>query len=320
MSAVMTPCPICWRSATRVYLPENDLARVDCAACLRFKVDGLTEETRLKPKGARTNLERAILSHSLRIAHQSKEVPRVSSEWIDSVLSEAKLPSPSDQAQRIVTYIGDRVRETGEEISAGGDFCAFVGALDEDRLSDLFEELEKRGLVKGTVFETGDETEFESLDLTLEGWDLYEAEKRGRFSGTYGFLALKFGDAELDRLVADVLKPRLFEQLGYEIRDMRDLAQIGIIDNIMRERIRDAAFVIVDLTHDNAGAYWEAGYAEGLGKPVLYMCKRAKFDDAQTHFDTNHLTTVLWDSERPDEFVPQLVATLRRSLNLFGDS
>ena len=45
----------------------------------------------------------------------------------------------------------------------------------------------------------------------------------------------------------------------------------------MRERIRDAAFVLVDLTHDNPGAYWEGGYAEGLGKPVIYICEASKF-------------------------------------------
>ena len=38
--------------------------------------------------------------------------------------------------------------------------------------------------------------------------------------------------------------------------------------------IRDAKFVIADLTHDNNGAYWEAGYAEGLGKPVIYICEK----------------------------------------------
>ena len=87
-----------------------------------------------------------------------------------------------------------------------------------------------------------------------------------------------------------------------------------------REKIRDAAFVLVDLTHENSGAYWEAGYAEGLGKPVLYICERAKFEAAKTHFDTNHLTTVLWEAHKPHEFIEQLIATLRRSLNLFPTS
>ncbi len=85
----------------------------------------------------------------------------------------------------------------------------------------------------------------------------------------------------------------------------------------MREQIRDAAFVIVDLTHDNSGAYWEAGYAEGLGKPVIYICEMAKFEAAQTHFDTNHCTTVIWSNDDRQKFELELIATLRRSLDLF---
>ena len=100
---------------------------------------------------------------------------------------------------------------------------------------------------------------------------------------------------------------------------MRDAARAGVIDNVMRARIRDAAFVLVDLTHANEGAYWEAGYAEGLGKHVLYLCNRQIFTDKGTHFDTNHCTTVLWDSATPAPFTEELKATLRRSLGLFAN-
>jgi nucleoside 2-deoxyribosyltransferase len=90
-----------------------------------------------------------------------------------------------------------------------------------------------------------------------------------------------------------------------------------VIDNILRAQIRDSAFVLADLTHDNYGAYWEAGYAEGLGKPVIYLCEKAKFDNMKTHFDTNHSTTVLWTTEDMDRFKQELTSTIRRSLDLF---
>ena len=83
----------------------------------------------------------------------------------------------------------------------------------------------------------------------------------------------------------------------------------------MRIQIRDAAFVIVDLTHDNPGAYWEAGYAEGLGKPVIYICEKTKFDKKKTHFDTNHCTTVPWSRDDDAGFRERLTETLRRSLD-----
>jgi len=131
---------------------------------------------------------------------------------------------------------------------------------------------------------------------------------------------MKFNDSNLDAFVNDTVKPAVRDGIGYDLFDMRDVARAGVIDNIMRAQIRDAAFVIVDLTHDNAGTYWEAGYAEGLGKPVVYICEEEKFSGAKTHFDTNHCTTVLWSQGKPDDnenFRKELVATLRRSLNLF---
>lgn len=130
-------------------------------------------------------------------------------------------------------------------------------------------------------------------------------------------MALKFGVPELDSFVRTTLKPTVRERLGYEVFDMRDVGRAGLIDNIMRAQIRDAAFVIVDLTHDNSGAYWEAGYAEGLGKPVIYICESAKFNTTKTHFDTNHSTTVPWSSDDAEGFKQELIATLRRSLGLF---
>ena len=54
------------------------------------------------------------------------------------------------------------------------------------------------------------------------------------------------------------------------------------------------------------------GYAEGLGKPVIYICEKAKFDKKKSHFDTSHCTTVPWSIDDPEEFKRQLVATLRR--------
>ena len=83
----------------------------------------------------------------------------------------------------------------------------------------------------------------------------------------------------------------------------------------MRTTIKQSKFVIADLTHDNNGAYWEAGYAEGIGIPVIYICEREKFNREKTHFDTNHLTTVLWSMDETDRFEKDLTDTLRCSLN-----
>ena len=124
---------------------------------------------------------------------------------------------------------------------------------------------------------------FTNIDLSLEGWEQYEAEKRGRFAGNYGFLAMQFDEPDLKAFVKEVLKPAVKDEIGYDLVDMNDVGRAGIIDNIMRVQIRDAAFVIADLTHDNSGAYWEAGYAEGLGQARRSTSARKRKFEKQKH-------------------------------------
>ena len=183
--------------------------------------------------------------------------------------------SPSVVAINILRYIGDHVLESGTPIPEISGIAEAVGASSNEVADGIIEELVENRLIRmgNTLKLIGGSAIFISVTLSLEGWEKYEEEKRGGFSGNHGFIALKFNDSDLDIFVNEVVKPAVRE-IGYELVDMRDVARPGVIDNIMRTQIRDSAFVIADLTHDNSGAYWEAGYAEGSGKAGhLYLRK-----------------------------------------------
>jgi nucleoside 2-deoxyribosyltransferase len=64
----------------------------------------------------------------------------------------------------------------------------------------------------------------------------------------------------------------------------------NIIFRIMAE-IKNSRFVVADVTEQKNGVYFEAGYALGLGLPVIWTVRK---DDAKNvHFDTaqyNHDT------------------------------
>ena len=248
----------------------------------------------------------------------------------------SEFTSPAIQAMNLIRYIGDEVSKTGKPLDKlPGDLSAIIGAPGDDLTFQLVEDLVEEGILSANRNKTGGTNSLiryrervrtaselgrghlaVDVSLTLRGWERYEAEKRGEFQGNCGFIAMQFGDSELDPFVKDVVKPAVKEGIGYDLVDMRDVARAGVIDNILRTQIRDAAFLLVDLTHDNPGAYWEAGYAEGLGKPVIYICEKTKFEAARTHFDTNHCTTVLWSKADVNGFQQALIATLRRSLDL----
>ena len=236
--------------------------------------------------------------------------------------------NPIMLAMNLIRHIGDVVSNTNSPISLLGigignwndeiNASKIIGspnsALTEHVINEL---IDRKLIIVGTKSLGG---VFGTINLTFDGWALYEAEKRGQVSGNYGFIAMQFGDADLDPFVRDVVKPSVKADLDYDLVDMRDVARAGVIDNIMRAQIRDSTFIIVDLTHDNPGAYWEAGYAEGLGKPVIYICEKEKFDAKKTHFDTNHCTTVPWSRHDGEGFRQALIATLRNSLESKADS
>lgn len=228
--------------------------------------------------------------------------------------------SPAVQAMNLIRYIGDQVSVLGEPLQlSAADLQSIIGAPSERFAAQLVEELYESGAIRiAEPSRTFAGTTFLDVNLTLKGWEQYETEKRGRFAGNYGFLAMQFDDANLENFVLEVLKPTVKEATDYDLIDMRNVSKAGIIDNIMRVQIRDAKFVIVDLTHDNNGAYWEAGYAEGLGKPVIYICEKKKFEAKKTHFDTNHCTTVPWSRDDDKAFHQELTATLSRSLDEFS--
>jgi nucleoside 2-deoxyribosyltransferase len=125
-------------------------------------------------------------------------------------------------------------------------------------------------------------------------------------------MAMKFSNDTLEKIFNEVIKDAV-SKTGFEIRRLDEERRAGLIDDKLRVEIRRSKFLIADLSDDNNGAYWEAGYAEGLGMPVIYICEESKFDQRATHFDTNHHLTIKWkdDPESLKKFAEELKATIR---------
>lgn len=57
----------------------------------------------------------------------------------------------------------------------------------------------------------------------------------------------------------------------------------------IKKEIRDAAFIIADLTDERPSCYFEAGFAEALPRPVIYIASKQSVlkpgTDTKIHFD-----------------------------------
>lgn len=318
-----SPCPLC-RVDAEEHFSDGHWRQLECDHCGTFAYfsgigqmpafSGLPDS---KSRVALARLRYAIWNKQ-GVDLDSRGVPSVSFKTLqDAEDGKLPLPLPPQQARDLLRSIGNHQRETGEPFTTPLSLSSRLGIVADDGLDELVKLLETQGLLNPDNYSTA-YGGTGGLRLSLPGWAEWEETNRGHRAGRNGFIAMEFGDERLDRFVEEVVKQGVKDALGIDVHRVDDRPEAGLIDNIMRRHIQDAAFVIVDLSHGNKGAYWEAGYAEGLGKPVIYICERCVFEDAKhpskPHFDVNHSTTVFWEAEKPEAFIQKLVATILNSV------
>ena len=263
---------------------------------------------------------RSRISHLLR-RQQSKLLS--SSHWIKLQTSDIERviatdeppPSPSEQLSSLVLLVGDSQSSTAQSATLNLSLIsAWIGAAIAHPPSDagLGWLLEQPTTIE-FIQQRGAQRQDINLRLTMPGWLKYEELKRGHVASRRVLMAMKFGDTELDTVFSKCFVPAV-HRAGFQLRRATDDQPAGLIDDQLRVALRMSKFVIADLTHENNGAYWEAGFAEGLGRPVIYTCKESVWNSNSSHFDTNHLTTVMWNPNDLETAGSRLTATIRATL------
>ena len=71
-----------------------------------------------------------------------------------------------------------------------------------------------------------------------------------------------------------------------------------------------ARFVIAEFTGQRHGVYFEAGFAYGLGLPVIWCCRKDDVD--KLHFDTRQYNHIVWDNI--EDFKSKLVNRIKATI------
>lgn len=128
--------------------------------------------------------------------------------------------------------------------------------------------------------------------ISPKGWLVLEGAPN--VSSQMGFCAMWFND-EVTPLWIDVIEPAIREA-GYEPLRIDGKQHNGKIDDEIMASIRASRFVVSDFTGNRGGVYYEAGFAHGLGLPVVFMCREG---DA-LHFDVRQYNCIFW---KPDQLL-----------------
>jgi nucleoside 2-deoxyribosyltransferase len=147
------------------------------------------------------------------------------------------------------------------------------------------------------------------IQLTLSGWQRIEELRRLHPSSSdQAFVAMWFAD-EMNEAFHKGMFPGL-DATGYTPFRVGLRPHNDKIDDRIVAEIRRSGLVVADFTGHRGGAYWEAGFAQGLGIPVIRTCRKDYFGDI--HFDTRQYLHLVW--ETPDELRKRLQEHIRATI------
>lgn len=224
----------------------------------------------------------------------------ITEELIEQAISRMPLPV-IERAERLLRFLHEETSQVGERLEyVHGDprLLLYSESTDDSEIRFLLEFMEEQGLVTNDpVFGTFCTT------LTVHGF-VHIAEQYAAPDSSQAFVAMWF-DESMDALYSDGIDPGVRDAGYVPLRVDRQPSLHRIDDQIIAE-IRRSRFMVADFTQGGSGArgsvYYEAGFAHGLGLPVIFTCRSDHLD--KLHFDIRQYPHIGWTE--PAELREQL--------------
>lgn len=324
----MAKCPICNEELPIQFDKQQDFYKYyNCSMCgffgLSLDVFNTKETPLFQEEAANLNtlktlaiIRKKIYLHNL----YNKQHFLINLEILNDIIA-TKFPTPVEQINNLILFLGDNIQNAGStfEIDFAKDnrinknkLFSFVPFINTDNYEYILTYAKEYVYVNNGITQN-------RLALTLNGWKKYEELKRGQNNSHKAFMAMQYNNKKLEQIFENILKPGL-KELGFEINRLDKTNKNGLIDENLRVEIRDSKFLVVDLSDGNKGAYWEAGYGEGLNKKIFYICDKQKYEKFKNknkkliHFDVEHQNIYFWNDNNPDnpnKFIDSLKAGIR---------
>lgn len=316
------PCPVCKATCTYTQLHDQlpDGSRFyPCPRCRAFLLTKDAEDILPAVLKGRADAG-AILSHFIsRIRRPALDrtivdAPTITPEFLERVVEAERLPDPLEQVDNLILWLGEASRPD-RLVHISEDLQSIIGGLSQEAVGWVRDYLVEEGLVTAPRNRTvalpgGGSVTSATYTLSYKGWERYRNLQSLGALSRLAFMAMPFRFPDLIDMFRKHLKPAV-GQTGYDLRLITDGATAGSIDNRLRVEIRRSRFVVCELTEGNQGAYWEAGYAEGLGRPVFYTCRKDLVDGHSVHFDTRQQNITTWEVGKQSDAMERLKATIR---------
>lgn len=275
-------CPLCGTDATIRERPLGlDGKAIDCALCTKFEIsDNALAGLRSRPG------DEDLLPYLICHIRQAKQpVFTIASHTWREFAQSHKGTRFSQKTAKLLDLLAARSDfKPGSRIQ--------VKSKLDWPLVDAGSEVELDYLLNYLLDEKYVDKRFDPLfQLTPKAWERFE--KAGTGQGIPGkcFVAMSFDEslkeAYEDGIFLAVKNDCKMEPVRIDLVPHND----NIVDKIISE-IRSCQFMVADFTGQRGGIYFEAGFAKGLGRPVIWTCRKDDFENI--HFDIAQFSHIIW--------------------------
>jgi len=259
--------------------------------------------------------QRAVLSHYIRTKFRKKNEPFVLQLPEIQEAIKKPLPSVEEQYRNLIRLIVEETKYPGREINRLElQFAtAAIGSVDIGGPRMALNDMQENGLIS-VIFPDTAQDFCSHLSLTYQGWLYWDRIQRTTTNPYGAFMAYQFRSdqsaEEYDDLLYEMINTDLhitLGSIGFDLKDITINQSAGSIDDRLRNTIRSSRFLLAEVSHGNQNVFWEAGFAEGYGIPVIYLCHKSRFaNKSSMPFDTNHLLCVQWTESTIDHAMIEL--------------
>ncbi len=303
----MSECPVCKISQTEVEEQDHgEQLLVRCRRCGEFKV------TRTALRRLEALTEPMLFSAWLRSQNEmDSSPPDFHSRSIENIIKTIPDYSVSEKQLLLLKAIERRSKFPGSsvEILATTDHVLNF-SITEQELQYHVDSLVDRKLLKN---KGESRTSLRKLIITPAGWNFLSETKNRAAQSSRCFVAMSFSPT-LDEVWAEAIQPAI-ESSGFEPHRIDQTPHNERIDVKIMADIKESTFVVADVTEQKAGVYFEAGYAMGIGIPVIWSVRQD--DLPNVHFDTRQYCHIVWESkedfkQKLEDFIVAIIGRGRR--------
>lgn len=249
-------------------------------------------------------------SRPIKIMNPEKDYPlEPNSRWAMGTVDNLFAEYPKSTAQVIDEAFYNITRlalHPSDVIEISNKSCFLAYAHDNISRIYMIDQLKHLGLIT-MLNQSGDGSTF---TVNAQGWkSVSEMERENKGNSDQAFVAMWFDPTMVEYFEKGILLS-VNRDCGYVCKRI-DLKEHNnkICDEIVTE-IRRSRFVIADFSGNRGGVYYEAGFAHGLGIPVIWTVHKDHL--SKVHFDTRQYNHIVY--ETPDELRTMLTNRIRATI------